>query len=69
MPERRGERRDGDIAFQAVQPQVNLGQWAAQMFMVQLWDQPMFYGASWVGPTLTDTSAVRRGCWPAASFA
>jgi len=42
---------DADIAFQAVQPQVNLGQWAAQMFMVQLWDQPMFDGASWVGPT------------------
>jgi peptidoglycan/LPS O-acetylase OafA/YrhL len=42
---------DGDIAFQAVQPQVDLGQWAAQMFMVQLWDQPFFDGASWVGPT------------------
>ncbi|MGI5126750.1 acyltransferase family protein [Pseudonocardia sp. CA-107938] len=42
---------DGDIAFQAVQPEVNLGQWVAQMFMVQLWDQPMFDGASWVGPT------------------
>ncbi|MDN5858020.1 MAG: acyltransferase [Pseudonocardia sp.] len=42
---------DGDIAFQAVQPQVDLGQWVAQMFMVQLWDQPFFDGASWVGPT------------------
>lgn len=42
---------DGDIAFQAVQPEVNLGEWAAQMFMVQLWDQPFFDGASWVGAT------------------
>jgi len=42
---------DGDIAFQAVQPEVNLGEWLAQMFMVQLWDQPFFDGASWVGAT------------------
>jgi peptidoglycan/LPS O-acetylase OafA/YrhL len=42
---------DPDIAFQGVQPKLGVGQWLQQMFMVQLWDQPFFDGASWVGST------------------
>jgi peptidoglycan/LPS O-acetylase OafA/YrhL len=42
---------DPNIAFQGVQPKLGLGQWLQQMFMVQLWDQPFFDGASWVGST------------------
>jgi peptidoglycan/LPS O-acetylase OafA/YrhL len=42
---------DPDIAFQAQQPVLSVGEWVQQLFMVQLWDQPFFDGASWVGPT------------------
>lgn len=42
---------DRDIAFQAVQPTVSVGEWVRQMFMVQLWSHPYFDGASWVGST------------------
>jgi peptidoglycan/LPS O-acetylase OafA/YrhL len=42
---------DGPIAFQAVQPVVDPGQWLQQLLMVQLWDDPYFDGASWVGST------------------
>jgi peptidoglycan/LPS O-acetylase OafA/YrhL len=42
---------DDNVAFQAVQPSMGLGAWARQMVMVQLWDQPYFDGASWVGST------------------
>lgn len=42
---------DPQIAFQSVQPVVGVGEWVQQLFMVQLWDQPFFDGASWVGPT------------------
>ena len=42
---------DGDIAFQAVQPVLSVGEYVQQLFLVQLWDNAMFDGASWVGPT------------------
>ncbi|MCW0215644.1 MAG: acyltransferase [Pseudonocardia sp.] len=42
---------DPDIAFQGVQPRLGFGEWLQQMVMVQLWDQPFFDGASWVGST------------------
>ncbi|MDN5749271.1 MAG: acyltransferase, partial [Pseudonocardia sp.] len=42
---------DEDIAFQGVQPVMSVGQWAQQLFMVQLWDDAYLDGASWVGPT------------------
>ncbi|MEJ3651996.1 acyltransferase [Actinomycetes bacterium KLBMP 9759] len=42
---------DGEIAFQAVQPVLSVGEWLQQLFMIQLWDQPFFDGASWVGAT------------------
>ncbi|MHA6629060.1 acyltransferase family protein [Pseudonocardia sichuanensis] len=42
---------DGDIAFQAVQPVLDAGQYVQQLFMVQLWDDARFDGASWVGST------------------
>jgi peptidoglycan/LPS O-acetylase OafA/YrhL len=42
---------DTDIAFQAVQPVVNSGEWLQQFFMVQLWGHAFFDGASWVGAT------------------
>jgi peptidoglycan/LPS O-acetylase OafA/YrhL len=42
---------DRDVAFQAVQPGVNLGQWLQQLFLVQMWDNAYLDGASWVGPT------------------
>ena len=41
----------GDIAYQTVQPVVGVGQWAQQVFLVQMWDNPFLDGASWVGPT------------------
>ncbi|NMI01554.1 acyltransferase family protein [Pseudonocardia acidicola] len=41
----------GNIAFQSVQPTVNVQQWVEQMFMVQLWTHDYFDGASWVGST------------------
>ncbi|WP_158228065.1 acyltransferase [Pseudonocardia sp. MH-G8] len=41
----------GDIAFQAVQPVLDAGQYVQQLFMVQLWDDARFDGASWVGST------------------
>ncbi|WP_219417317.1 acyltransferase family protein [Pseudonocardia nigra] len=42
---------DPEIAFQAVQPGVDAGQYVQQLFLVQLWDDPFLDGASWVGPT------------------
>ena len=42
---------DGEIAFQAVQPVLDVGQYVQQLLMVQLWDDPYFDGASWVGST------------------
>jgi peptidoglycan/LPS O-acetylase OafA/YrhL len=42
---------DGEIAFQAVQPVLDAGQYLQQLFMVQLWDDPYLDGASWVGST------------------
>ncbi|GAA4544504.1 hypothetical protein GCM10023175_22840 [Pseudonocardia xishanensis] len=42
---------DPDIAFQATQPTLSVGEWVQQLLMVQLWDQPFFDGASWVGST------------------
>lgn len=41
---------DNDIAFQRVQPVVDAGQYVQQLLLVQLWDDPSFDGASWVGP-------------------
>ena len=42
---------DSEVAFQAVQPELGVGQYIQQLFMVQLWDNPFFDGASWVGST------------------
>jgi peptidoglycan/LPS O-acetylase OafA/YrhL len=42
---------DGEIAFQAVQPVLDAGQYLQQLVLVQLWDDPYFDGASWVGST------------------
>jgi peptidoglycan/LPS O-acetylase OafA/YrhL len=42
---------DGEIAFQAVQPVLDVGQYVQQLFLVQLWDNPYIDGASWVGST------------------
>jgi peptidoglycan/LPS O-acetylase OafA/YrhL len=42
---------DGEIAFQSVQPVLDVGQYVQQLFMVQLWDDAYFDGASWVGST------------------
>jgi peptidoglycan/LPS O-acetylase OafA/YrhL len=42
---------DSEVAFQAVQPELGAGQYIQQLFMVQLWDNPFFDGASWVGST------------------
>ncbi len=42
---------DGEIAFQAVQPVLSVGEYVQQLFMVQLWNNAVFDGASWVGPT------------------
>ena len=42
---------DDEIAFQAVQPVLSVGEYAQQFVMVQLWDDPRFDGASWVGST------------------
>jgi peptidoglycan/LPS O-acetylase OafA/YrhL len=41
----------GDIAFQAVQPALDVGQYVQQLALVQLWDDAYFDGASWVGST------------------
>jgi peptidoglycan/LPS O-acetylase OafA/YrhL len=40
---------DGFVAYQAVQPVVDLWQYAQQLLMVQLWGQSSFDGSSWVG--------------------
>ena len=40
-----------EIAFQAVQPVLDPGEWLEQVFMVQMWTSPFLDGASWVGPT------------------
>ncbi|MGH8923021.1 MAG: acyltransferase family protein [Actinomycetes bacterium] len=42
---------DPEIAFQAVQPVLSVGEWLQQVVMVQLWGNPFFDGASWVGAT------------------
>ncbi len=42
---------DGVIAFQSVQPVLDVGQYLQQLVLVQLWDDPYFDGASWVGST------------------
>jgi peptidoglycan/LPS O-acetylase OafA/YrhL len=42
---------DGVIAFQSVQPGLDIGQYLQQLVLVQLWDDPYFDGASWVGST------------------
>jgi peptidoglycan/LPS O-acetylase OafA/YrhL len=40
-----------EVAFQAVQPDLGPTEYLQQLFMVQLWDNPFFDGASWVGAT------------------
>ncbi|WP_344024271.1 acyltransferase family protein [Pseudonocardia kongjuensis] len=40
-----------EIAYQAVQPELSVGAWLEQVFLVQMWTQPYLDGASWVGPT------------------
>lgn len=42
---------DGTIAFQPVQPVLDVGQYLQQLVLVQLWDDAWFDGASWVGST------------------
>lgn len=42
---------DGVIAFQSVQPVLDVGQYLQQLVLVQLWDDASFDGASWVGST------------------
>jgi peptidoglycan/LPS O-acetylase OafA/YrhL len=42
---------DEIIAFQSVQPVLDVGQYLQQLVLVQLWDDPRFDGASWVGST------------------
>jgi peptidoglycan/LPS O-acetylase OafA/YrhL len=42
---------DEQIAFQAVQPVVGIGEYLQQLVLVQLWDSSFFDGSSWVGPT------------------
>ncbi|WP_433557480.1 acyltransferase family protein [Pseudonocardia xinjiangensis] len=42
---------DSEVAFQAVQPDLGPTEYLQQLFMVQLWDNPFFDGASWVGAT------------------
>jgi peptidoglycan/LPS O-acetylase OafA/YrhL len=42
---------DGEIAFQAVQPVLDVGQYLQQLLLVQLWDEAYLDGASWVGST------------------
>jgi peptidoglycan/LPS O-acetylase OafA/YrhL len=42
---------DGVIAFQSVQPVLDVGQYLQQLVLVQLWDDAYFDGASWVGST------------------
>ena len=42
---------DGVIAFQPVQPELDIGQYLQQLVLVQLWDDAYFDGASWVGST------------------
>ena len=41
---------DGQVAFQAVQPEVSVESWFHQLLMIQMWTQPFHDGASWVGP-------------------
>ncbi len=42
---------DPDVAFQAVQPPISVGEWLRQLVGVQIWDHAYLDGASWVGPT------------------
>lgn len=42
---------DRNVAFQAVQPVVSVGEWLRQLAGVQMWDHAYLDGASWVGPT------------------
>jgi peptidoglycan/LPS O-acetylase OafA/YrhL len=41
---------DGHLVWQNVQPDFSPWSYLEQLAMVQLWDQPFFDGASWVGP-------------------
>jgi len=41
---------DGYLAYQAIQPKVDLPHLAEQLLMVQLWHRPTHQGASFVGP-------------------
>jgi peptidoglycan/LPS O-acetylase OafA/YrhL len=41
---------DGFHVFQNVQPEFSWWSYLQQLAMVQLWDQPFFDGASWIGP-------------------
>ncbi len=41
---------DGYVAYQAVQPVVDVRHYLEQLLMVQLWHEPTFEGVSWVGP-------------------
>jgi peptidoglycan/LPS O-acetylase OafA/YrhL len=41
---------DGYLAYQTIQPQVDLPHYLEQLLMVQLWHRPTYQGASWVGP-------------------
>jgi peptidoglycan/LPS O-acetylase OafA/YrhL len=42
---------DRNVAFQAVQPELSVGEWLRQLVGVQMWDHAYLDGASWVGPT------------------
>ncbi|MCO1657899.1 acyltransferase family protein [Pseudonocardia humida] len=42
---------DSEIAFQSVQPQVDVGEWVEQLLMAQMWTSQYLDGASWVGST------------------
>jgi peptidoglycan/LPS O-acetylase OafA/YrhL len=42
---------DRNVAFQAVQPELSVGEWVRQLAGVQMWDYAYLDGASWVGPT------------------
>lgn len=41
---------DGYLAYQTVQPIVDVPHYLEQLLMVQLWHRPSYQGASWVGP-------------------
>jgi peptidoglycan/LPS O-acetylase OafA/YrhL len=43
--------KDGIITVQALQPSLGWRSWVAQLLMVQLWNRPVFHGASFSGPS------------------